>query len=310
MEVVAPRGTADERADRCLWSPPGVSGLQVWEQFVLPAAAGRRTILSLANTGPLFAFSHAMFVFDTSPILRPDWFTPFFRTYMRVMLTVARRADLVLTASAQVRLELIACGVDGDRIEVVPLAVDQIFHTASSDEIARVRRRYNLARPYLVHVGWGDPRKDAATAVRAHAALVGQVEHDLVLLGGPNPYFAPVLLPELPSIKRLGRVSDADLVPLITGASALLYPSLYEGFGLPPLEAVACGTPAVVSDIPVLRETVGDHATYVRAADVAAWTQAAGQALTGQLEPGVPSSWRWEDAAKLVERALFDRELE
>jgi glycosyltransferase involved in cell wall biosynthesis len=309
IEVVTPNGTSDERADRWLWAPPGVAGLQMWEQVALPLAAGNRTLLSLANTGPLAARRHALFLFDASATLRPEWFTRFFSTYMRVMLAVARRADLVITGSDVVRRELADLGVPRDRVAVVPLAVDQIFRPAVPSETTRVRHRYGLDLPYLVHLGWGDPRKDAATAVAAHAAVVDEIPHELVLLGAPNPYFAPVSLPEAPSIRRLGRVGDADLVPLIAGAHGLLYPSLYEGFGLPPLEAVACGTAAIVSDLAVLRETVGDHATYVPSGDVPAWADAVRRALTGALPRGEPSPWQWEDAADLLVTTLKEREL-
>jgi glycosyltransferase involved in cell wall biosynthesis len=310
LEVVSPVGTTDGRADRRVWAPPGAAGLQLWEQAMLPATAGRRPLLSLAGTGPLVARRHALFVFDAANQIGPQWFRRFNTVYMDLMLAVARRATLVLTASYVVRRELIGLGVRADRLVVVPAAVDEMFRPASDMEVARVRQRYDLGRPYTMLLGWGDPRKDAATAVAAHAELVADVPHDLLLLGRPHPYFAPVHLPELTSVKRLGRVGDDDLVPLVTGASALLYPSLYEGFGLPPLEAVACGTPALVSDIEVLRETVGDAATYVPTGDLERWRAAMAAALNGDIEVGAPSTWRWDDAGDLVARAVRDRGLD
>ena len=310
LEVVTPNGTADSRADRRLWAPPSAAGLQVWEQVVLPAAAGRRPLLSLANTGPLAARSHVLFLFDVAPQVEPGWFRRFNTLYMDLMLAVARRAALVFTASHVVQRQLAGLGIEPGRTVVVPAAVDPMFHPATGAEVEDVRARYGLHRPYTMHFGWGDPRKDAATAVAAHLAVARTVPHDLLLVGQPHPYFAPVHLPDVPTVKRLGRVVDEDLVPLITGASALLYPSLYEGFGLPPLEAVACGTPALVSDIEVLRETVGDRVSFVPPGDVEAWADATRRALAGEVPVGSPASWRWDDAGDLVAEAIRVRGLQ
>jgi glycosyltransferase involved in cell wall biosynthesis len=130
-----------------------------------------------------------------------------------------------------------------------------------------VRNAARPGRPYVVLVGWADPRKDLALAVAAHgpSSRPGR-PHDLVLVGRPHPTFAPVQVPDLPSVRRAGYLPDGGLQALLTGAAALLYPSRYEGFGLPPLEAWACGTPALVSDVPVLRETTGGQGVLLRPA--------------------------------------------
>ena len=93
-------------------------------------------------------------------------------------------------------------------------------------------------------------------------------------MGESHDTFAPVQVPDDPTILRAGHLSDTDLVALLTGAAALLYPSLYEGFGLPPLEAWACGTPALVSDIPVLRESTEGLGELLAVGDVDGWATA------------------------------------
>src|SRR5207245_470170 len=140
-----------------------------------------------------------------------------------------------------------------------------------------------------------DPRKDVVTAVAAHRALVGDVPHDLVLVGRAHPTFSPVAVPSVATVRRLGYVDDDELPALLTGASALLFPSHYEGFGLPPLEAMACGTPAVVSDLPVLRETTWDLARYVSAGDVSAWVVALRGVLEGQTRVPELPEWSGRD---------------
>ena len=305
LDVVVPPGT-DGDVGRRTWAPPGAVGLQVWEQALLPAATRRRALLSLANTGPLTVRRQALYLFDVAFHVGPEWFRGFNNTYMRLMLRVARRSALVMTSSVHVRDQLEGLGVGSDRLAVIPPAVDDHFTPAPASAVADVRQRHGLGRPYVLHMGWGDPRKDVDTAVRAHLAANATVEHDLVLLGTPHPYFAPVTRPTAPSVRVLGRVQEGELVPLLSGAAALLYPSLYEGFGLPPLEAAACETPSVVSDIPVLRETVGARATYVAAGDEEGWTQAIVDAVSGRLTPGTPSTWTWTDAGRLLAATLAD----
>jgi glycosyltransferase involved in cell wall biosynthesis len=153
-------------------------------------------------------------------------------------------------------------------------------------------------------VGWADPRKDAGTAVAAHQRVVTTHPHDLVLVGAEHPTFAPVSLPALQSVRRLGYVADRDLVPLLSGASVLLYPSRYEGFGLPPLEALACGTPAVVSDIPALRESTGGLVPLLPPGAVEEWAAALLAGLAGQLSCPSPPERHWAAVGPQLADAL------
>ena len=287
--VVAP--APDPLADVVVPAPPGRGGGQVWEQLLLPREARGRLVLSLANTCPLRG-RNAVVVHDLAPLVGPEWFVPSMRAYGRLVLAGARRAVTVVTVSAAVADELGQRGVPV--AGVVHDAVDPSFVPADP---APVRAALGLARPYAVLLGWADPRKDALLAVRAHLAALPDVPHDLVLLGGERAVFAPVRLPEAPSVHRLGHVDDATVRGLLSGAAVLLYPSRYEGFGLPPLEAEACGTPSLVADLPVLRESTGGRATYVPVGDVAAWTAALSEALREPRPVGRPRPRTWPDAA-------------
>ena len=304
LEVFAPRPTADPRVDRTTWAPPGPVGERIWEQAILPALARGRPILSLANTGPLASGRSIVMTHDLAPLVGPQWFSSRGRRHGGLILASARRARVVLAVSEAVRAELIARGRSADRVFVVRPAVDERFRPASPEAVDRLRERLGLSRPYVLLVGWADPRKDAATAVEAHRLVVMDVPHDLVVTGVPRPIFAPVRLPAADSIKRLPAVPDDDLPALLTGAAALLYPSRYEGFGLPPLEAMACGTPALVSDIPVLRESAGGRAEYVPVGDIDAWAIALRAALVGDISPAEPPAWSWADAARSLRDAL------
>jgi glycosyltransferase involved in cell wall biosynthesis len=302
-EVVAPADVTDSLVDRRLRVPRGRGGGQLFEQLLLPAAARGRTVLSLTNTAPVLTRGVVM-VHDLAPLVGPEWFVRSMRLYVTGVLIAARRARRVLTVSNAVADELVEQGVRRDRIAVVRQAVDPGFAPAPEAAVDAVRHRMQLDRPYVVMLGWQDPRKDVATAVAAHRAVVADTPHDLLLVGGRHPVFAPVATPTEPGIRVAGYLADGDLVPLLSGAAALLYPSRYEGFGLPPLEALAGGTPAVVSDLPVLRESTADGARFVPIGDVKAWSAALREALNGDLSLSPPPAWTWRDAAAQLLAAL------
>lgn len=302
--VWAPRGVDDARVDVHQPAPPGRWGPHLWEQAVLPARAGGRPVLSLTNTGPVVARTGLVMVHDLAALREPRWFDRSMQLYVRISIAAARRAERVLTVSEVVAGELADVGVRRERIAVVRPAVDEAFRPADPAAVEDVRRRLGLDTPYLVLPGWADPRKDAGTAVAAHLDAVRDRDHRLVLLGGTHPTFAPVDLPDTPTVVRPGWVPEEDLVALLTGAAALLYPTRYEGFGLPPLEAVACGTPALVSDIPVLRESAGDRATFLPAGDVPAWSRAIRDVLDQAPIATGAVAWTWDDATASLVSAI------
>ncbi|HUR51585.1 MAG TPA: glycosyltransferase family 1 protein [Mycobacteriales bacterium] len=303
-EVLAPPGVADPRVDRFVAGPPGKAGDLLWEQLALPWAARGRTLLSFANTAPVRGARNAVLVHDLAFVVGPQWFGRATLAYSRLVLSAARRAPLVLTVSETVAGELAGAGVPRERIVVVHNAVGSQFRPAPADTVEAVRARHGLHSPYLLMIGWADPRKDVATAVRAHLEAQREVPHDLVVIGQQHSSFAAADTPSGPSVRYLGYADEQDLVPLLTGAAGLVYPSLYEGFGLPPLEAMACGTPALVSDLPVLRESAQGQATYLPVRDVPAWSAAMLAAVRGELPTPAPAPWTWDDAGQVLVDAL------
>jgi glycosyltransferase involved in cell wall biosynthesis len=244
----------------------------------------------------------AVVVHDLAASVGPEWFAGSMRAYAAAVLRSARRAKQVITVSETVRGELVDHGVDPEQVAVVSPAVDPMFAPASDAAVSAVRMRFGLDRPYALLTGWADPRKDARTAVAAHQRVVGDIAHDLVLVGARHPTFAAVELPAAPGVRRLGHVSDDELVALLTGAAVLLYPSRYEGFGLPPLEALACRTPAVASDIPALRESTAGLIRLAPPADIDEWANALRDGLAGQLScPSPPSRSRQEVGRQLAD---------
>lgn len=301
-EVVAPPGTSDPLVTRTAGRLPVRMDPRAWEQLVLPRVAAGRQVLSLTNTAPL-AGRNVVWVHDLAPLVGPQWFTRSMRWYGALVLRAARRAERVLTVSEQVRGELRAAGVR-QPVELVRPAVGADLTAPAEPEVTAALARLGVRPPYLLFVGWTDPRKDAVTAVGAHLAAARSRDHRLVLVGLPRAIFAPVELPATPGVHVLGYVSDTDLRALLAGAAALVYPSRYEGFGLPPLEAWQCGTPALVSDLPSVREATEGRATYLPPGEVAAWAAAMVAALDGELPVPEPVRWSWHDAADRLLAAL------
>ena len=181
------------------------------------------------------------------------------------------RARVVLTPSRAVADEVAAeYGTDPARIVPTPLGVSASWAAATPPDAGWLAAR-GLPGDYVVAVGTLEPRKNLQALVDAFARQLSRDpgSPDLVLVG-PQGWGAALDLGRLPAgrVHLTGFLGDPELQQVVAGSRGLAFPSLYEGFGLPPLEALACGRPAVVSDLPVMREVLGAHATFVPVGDV------------------------------------------
>lgn len=193
-----------------------------------------------------------------------DTVTPASRRYVELVPRSLRRAGAVCVPSRSVADEVCAAYPRAaDRVVVTPLGVDPAW--AGSRPVAADRRAdLGLTGDYVLFVGNLEPRKDLGTVLAAYRLLVARGSSDLprLALAGPSGWGGELDLGGLPAglVVRLGRQPEDQLRGLVAGARALLYPSRYEGFGLPVLEAFACGTPLIASDIPTTREILGTGA--------------------------------------------------
>ena len=211
-------------------------------------------------------------VHDLTLLTHPGWHEAskvrYFGWAMRRAVAAATR---VLCVSATTAADLTErLGVPGDRVDVTPLGTD--LRPAADSQVAELRRRLGLDGPYLLGLGTVEPRKDLPTLVRAFAALAAELPHRLVLAGlagwGAGELEAAVAASGVADrILVTGFVADADKAALLTGADVFAYPSRYEGFGLPVLEAMACGTPVVTTTGGSLPEVAGDAATLIDPGD-------------------------------------------
>jgi glycosyltransferase involved in cell wall biosynthesis len=209
---------------------------------------------------------------DVIPLLHPEWFPAGTDRYLAAIIASASANDWIMCSSQATRDDLLKLHPEfTGRVTVIPYAADDRFNLGARVDAPRVRQRHDLGdRGYLVAVGTLEPRKNLPRLVTAYAdAFAGRPDAPLLAIVG-SPGWDQTLETALhqarsrvDGIRLLGRVSDDDLPGLLAGAHALVYPSLYEGFGLPPLEAMACGTPVITSNCSSLPEVVGAAALLV-----------------------------------------------
>lgn len=255
---------------------------QAWEQLVLPARAARRRadlIFSPANLAPWLWPRNVVVVHDAAVLRNPGDFSHLYRRWhAHLGLTSARRALLVVTVSEFSRRELVTLGeLDPDRVVVVHGGVDAHFTPAV--DWAPAASRLGLTRPYVLTVGTADRRKNLRVLDET-ARRLDRLGMDLVWAGGSRSHLQAQLPPTC--LRALGYVAEDDLPSLYAGARAFVLPSLYEGFGLPCLEAMACGTPVVASDRSALPEVCADAAILVNAEDPAVVAEAVTRAVTDE----------------------------
>jgi glycosyltransferase involved in cell wall biosynthesis len=201
------------------------------------------------------------------------------RLYLRVSTRLAaRRANRVLTISEHGRQEVISLlGVRSNRVTTTYCAADDRFRPLPASAVEDFRRQHGLPNRFILYLGTLEPRKNVVTLLHAYARLVREwpAAPPLVLAGAPGWLYQDIL-DTLDSLKlgdrvlRPGFVLGEDLPLWYNAATVFAYPSIYEGFGLPPLEAMACGTPVVVSEATSLPEVVGSAGILVAPRDDAA----------------------------------------
>jgi glycosyltransferase involved in cell wall biosynthesis len=280
---------------------------QAWEQLALPLGARRsELLLSPANMAPLAGRGNVVVIHDLAPFREPDWFGSAYGAWHRALIPrVARRARLVIAPSEFVRGELIELlSLDPGRAQAIAPGVDATF--ADPPSPVPVLRRLSLEQPYVLAVGTDSPRKNLGLLDRIAPALADAGLG--VAIAGSGRSYLPSSAPG--GAQRLGYVPDADLPALYAGASAFAMPSLYEGFGLPCVEAMAAGTPVVASDRAALPEACGGAALLVDPDDpdafAAALIRAAGPERARLVEAGRAraAGLSWARSAESVDAAI------
>ncbi len=263
---------------------PGRLVQQAWKTAGWPPYewfAGRAGVYHFPNfvRPPLRRGRSVVTLHDVSFLRFPEAAEPRNLRYLhaRVPATV-RRADAVITDSQAMARDIEELlGVPSERIFPIPLGLPADLRRPPPDEVGAFRRRVGLDRPYLLMVGTLEPRKNHAFLVEVFERLA-DFGGLLVLAGMRGWKVEPILdrirrSPRAGRIRHLDYVADEDLPALYAGAELVVFPSLYEGFGFPPLEAMACGTPVVCSAGGALREVAGAAAEVIDTYDADRWAE-------------------------------------
>ena len=236
-------------------------------------------------------------MYDLIPLLFPHQVSPTARLLFRWMTALAlRTASHVIVISQATRRDLLTFyHLTPQKVTAIPLAADPAFHPQTPAEIERVRRKYGLPPDYLLYLGINKPHKNLARLIEAFSRLTHyalRITHyvsrfTLIIAGAwdpryPEPQQQAQALGLEEIIRFLGPVPEADLPALYAGATLFVFPSLYEGFGLPVLEAMACGVPVICSNTSSLPEIVGQAAIMVDPLDVDELTAAMDRVLGNQ----------------------------
>lgn len=256
-----------------------------WEsaymQGLVPLRAQLQTMHAIHAPGIRFPLTTrvpvVVTIYDIIPILYPELFPRrgaiVLSTYFRLMRPFVRMAIVISeTTKRDVQQHL---HMPAERIAVTPLGVNPVFQPQSQTTIASVHERLGIRWPYLLCVGNIEPRKNIARLIEAFAIIHRHGwPHHLIVVGKGGPlsgpiYYAAVALGLADFVHFTGFIDNHDLAALYAGADAFIYPSLYEGFGLPVIEAMACGCPVITSDVASLPEVGGEAALYANPYDVA-----------------------------------------
>jgi glycosyltransferase involved in cell wall biosynthesis len=271
VQVEAPRGDAAATFADLPVHQAGRRGGQIWEQFTLPRQGRGDVILSLSNVGPLATARGITMIHDAQVYTAPQSYSSAFVRWYRFLLPRLGRRNLqILTVSHFSKQQLVDHRVArADKITVIPNGADHILGFASN---AGTIRRLGLAkRRYVVALATTQLHKNIAVLLRAFAdGAMGDVR--LVLLGKASADEMRAAYPFLPDdVLFTGMIDDAELRGLLETALCFAMPSTTEGFGLPPLEAMILGTPAVVAPCGALPEACGEGALYANPDEPAAW---------------------------------------
>lgn len=306
--------------------PQGSPG-HAWEQLVLPRKLHGRLLWSPTNSGPLAVRHQVVTVHDLVAFDHPEWIGWRYGQWYRFMWPrlLANVAHIIAISDYTRQCIQSAYGIPADRISVIPNGVDERFHPQDEQAIADARRECGVpTRQYVLSVSSIEPRKNLRRLIEAWRMVENRLPDDVSLLlagkVGFKHVFPDAEITDLPKrVHFLGHVPDAHLPGLMSGARLFVYPSLYEGFGLPPLEAMACGTPVLTSNTSAIPEVVGSAAALIEPTDVEAIADAISTMLSDDAKCEVlrraglvqaqKYTWRKtsEETYRLLKRIAEDR---
>ena len=285
----------------------------LWVQLVLPFKTRRGTLVSLTARAPVFHPRNVVVVHDLFPLTNPEWFSPMFAAVQATLLRAHLRfAKTIAVVSEPMAEEVRKRARPGMAVTVVPNAPSDVFLAPQAEPSGILEKLRLEPEGYLLVVGSLDPRKNLARILEAYEEL--DPEHKrvtpLVIAGSSSGIFGGKSIEWPSGVIRAGYVRDDELVDLYSNARATVFGSLAEGFGLPVVEAAACGSPLFLSDIEVFRWLCGGSATYFDPLDTGSISKSLARSLDRPVAPEarglreLATRFTWERSAdQLLEAA-------
>ncbi|MEO8804603.1 MAG: glycosyltransferase family 1 protein [Burkholderiaceae bacterium] len=260
--VLVPRGTLAPAFRHLVVEPLGRLQGHLWEQFELPWRAGNRLLFSFGFTGPALKRHQIITVHDAAVVRMPQAFQRGFRHWYRWLIgTIGSRAPCTMTVSQFSASEATECfGVPAHRLRVTTEGWQHLDALVADDSV--LERHGLRGQPFVLAVSSPTPNKNFAAIARAIELLGADAPRCVVVGAADGAVFRAASGAAGDALLRVGYVSDAQLKALYQQASCFVFPSYYEGFGIPPLEAMACGCPVIASTAAAVREVCGNAALY------------------------------------------------
>jgi glycosyltransferase involved in cell wall biosynthesis len=316
-EIVARLGSEVQ-----LCAPKSVKGAigHLWEQSILPAHCKGRLLWSPCGSGPIGYTNQVVTFHDLFPLDHPEWYnTAYSKWYSFMMKQLSSRAMHLIAVSHYTKSRLVqALGCDPDKITVIHNGLSESCKRVGRDQVDKARASLNIpTRRYVLSLSSLESRKNLRGILHAWSILHPKLPDDIwLILAGPkadaNVYAKQALDANLPRVLFTGFVPETQLAALYSGASLFIFPSLAEGFGLPLLEAMACGLRCITSNNSSLPEVGGDAVDYIDPLNPTELANAMFSRLTEDLDPTIPylpaitraRQFSWNDAASRTSEIL------
>lgn len=289
----------------------GIGRSHIWEQLVLPLYFINKTnyiVLSFTGLGSILIPNKIMTIHDLSFLENPKWFSKAYYYYYKIMTPLAAKTSKgIITVSnfSKSEIQKFYKFIPAESITVIYNAVKDDFLTSN------IQQNKEHKQPYFLAVSSMDPRKNFTRLIHTFESMK---DYKLLIVGGKNRVYGSIDNDTInKNIEFLGRISDKKLINLYINAEAFIYPSLYEGFGIPPLEAMSIGCPVLASDIPVLHEVCNDAAIYFNPLDekniqstIQLFSNKTKQEKIKYIEKGYHNIKRfsWIDSAKKIKNMI------